>query len=132
MKANHFVRYGEAFKRQIVEEIQAGKFSGPFAASRAYAIKGATTVNNWLRRYGRQDLMPKQITINSVQEKDRIKLLNQRVGQLEKALADAHMKGLLEESYLQIACEGLGLDVVEFKKKHATQLSARPARKAPR
>lgn len=130
MKTNHYVRYGEAFKQQVVEQIQSGKFSGAFAASRAYGIKGSTTVNNWLRLYGREDLIAKQITITTVQEKDRIKQLEQRNRQLEKALATTQMKGLLEESYLRIACERLEMEVDEFKKKHATQLSQRPGRKA--
>lgn len=130
MKTNHYVRYGEAFKQQVVEQIQSGKFSGAFAASRAYGIKGSTTVNNWLRLYGREDLIAKQITITTVQEKDRIKQLEQRNRQLEKALATTQMKGLLEESYLRIACERLEMEVDEFKKKHDTQLSQRPGRKA--
>jgi transposase-like protein len=130
VKTNHYVRYGEAFKQQVVEQIQSGKFSGAFAASRAYGIKGSTTVNNWLRLYGREDLIAKQITITTVQEKDRIKQLEQRNRQLEKALATTQMKGLLEESYLRIACERLEMEVDEFKKKHDTQLSQRPGRKA--
>lgn len=130
MKTNHYVRYGEAFKQEVVEQIQSGKFSGSFAASRAYGIKGSTTVNNWLRLYGRQDLIAKQITITTVQEIDRIKELEQRNRQLEKALATTQMKGLLEESYLQLACERLEVEVDEFKKKHSTQLSQQPGRKA--
>jgi hypothetical protein len=61
-----------------------------------------------------------------VNEQDETKALKDRVRQLEKALSDAHMKGLLEETYLEIACERIGVDVSEFKKKHVTKLSSGP------
>lgn len=123
METNSYVRYGEAFKRQVVHEIESGKFSGAFAAARAYGIKGSETVTNWLRTYGREDLLPKKISITTVNELDENKQLKQRVTQLEKALADSYMSGLLRESYLEIACEQMGIAVEEFKKKHVTRLS---------
>lgn len=129
MKTRSYNRYGEAFKLQVVEEIGSGKFSGPWSASRAYGINGAATVSNWLRRYGREDLIPTQTRITTVKERDEKTQLQQRVRQLEKALADAHMLGLLNESYLEIACERLDIDPDAFKKKHVSDLSGEPARK---
>lgn len=123
MKQRDLVRYSEAFKQQVVSELESGKFSSPFAAAKAYGIGGADTVSGWLRRYGREDLMPKRITITTMNEQDEKKALKERVRQLEKALADAHMKGLLDNAYLEIACERLGLDPAEFKKKHVTKVS---------
>lgn len=124
MKPSEHIRYSEAFKQQVVSEVAAGKFTGPFAAAQAYGIKGADTVRRWLRRYGRSDLMPRRVTITSMEEQDEKKVLKQRVRELERALADAHMKGLLDEAYLGIACQRLGADVTGFKKKHVTKLSA--------
>lgn len=132
MKKNRYIRYGEAFKRQVVDQIERGKFGGAFAASRAYGIKGAATVTNWLRQYGREDLIAREITINTVNQRDEKKQLEKRVSQLEKALADAHMNGLLNESYLQIACERLEIDLEEFKKKAVSQLSSSPRTKEPK
>lgn len=130
METNEYVRYGEAFKRQVVHEIETGKFSGATAASRAYGIKGTMTVGNWLRQYGREDLTPRKITITTMDEQDETKELKKRVRELEKALADSHMSGLLKESYLEIACERIGMDVESFKKKHVTGLSRDPRGKA--
>jgi hypothetical protein len=59
-------------------------------------------------------------------EQDEKKALKDRVRQLEKALADSHMKGMLDEAYLEIACRRLGLDVADFKKKSVTKLSQKP------
>lgn len=123
MGTNSYIRYGEAFKRQVVHEIESGKFSGAFAAGRAYGIKGSQTVIQWLRAYGREDLIPKRISVTTVKELDETKQLKKRVKELERALADSYMSGLLEESYLQIACEQLSIDVEAFKKKHVTRLS---------
>lgn len=123
------IHYGEAFKMQVVEEIASGKFQGACAASRAYGIKGAETVRRWVLKYGREDLLPRKVTISTVEETEENKRLKQRVSQLEKALADSCMKGLLDQSFLEIACERMGVDVEEFKKKHVTALSAKPGRK---
>lgn len=129
-QTNVSVRYSEAFKMQVVEEITSGKFTGINAASRAYGIKGATTVRNWLKKYGHSEVMPKKITINTVEEIDEKKQLQKRVKQLEKALADAYMKNLLSETYFEVACERFGEDPEEFKKKHVTKLSQHPRKKA--
>jgi transposase len=126
MKAIETIRYSEAFKQQVINELQSGKFSSPWAVSRAYKIKGMATVGRWLRKYGRKDLMPRRVTITTMSEQDETKELKQRVRQLEKALADTHMKELLGEAYLEIACRRMGLEVEEFKKKAATMRSEPP------
>jgi transposase-like protein len=126
MKPKDEVRYSEAFKQQVISELEAGKFSGPHAAARAYGIKGTRTITGWLRRYARSDLMPRRVTITTMHEQDEKKALQKRVRELERALADTHMKGLLGDAYLEIACERMGIDVTEFKKKHVTKLSTGP------
>lgn len=126
MNEKKTIRYSEAFRLNVIGEIETGKFSGPFAAAQAYGIKGSETVTGWLRRYGRTDLMKQKVLITTMEEHDEKKALRKRVSDLEKALADTHMKGLLGDAYLEIACERLGMDPAEFKKKAATKLSAGP------
>jgi transposase-like protein len=126
MKAKETIRYSEAFKQQVISELETGKFVGPYAAERAYQIRGRGTVSRWLRQYGRGDLAAQRITIATMSEQDEAKELKKRVRDLEKALADTHMKELLGEAYLEIACKRLGLDVEEFKKKAATMPSVPP------
>lgn len=129
MKTKSYTRYSEAFKHQVVQEIERGKFSGAHAATRAYGIPGMCTVSNWLRKYGRQDLIPKKISISTMSERDENQELKKRVSELEKALADAYMQGLLNESYFEIACERLDMDPEVFKKKHVSNLSNARKRK---
>jgi len=131
MKQNEAVRYSEAFKQQVISELEAGKFSGAFAAARAYGIRGRGTIYGWLRKYGRGDLMARRVTITTMAEQDEAKALKQRVRELEKALADTHMKELLGEAYLEIACQRLGMDLEEFKKK-AAMMQSEPPKRDPR
>ena len=114
MKTRSYTRYSEAFKHQVIHEIETGKFDGAHAASQAYGIPGSETVNKWLLKYGRNDLMPKQIRITTMNERDEKQELKKRVSELEKALADAYMQGLLNESYFEIACERLNMDPEAF------------------
>ncbi len=117
------IRYSEAFKRQVVEEISRGKFLSPYAARKAYGIRGTETINRWVKKYGREDLLPKRIRIETMEEKDRLKEAHARIKELEAALADAHIDYCLEYAFLEIACERMGEDPDSFKKKHALTLS---------
>jgi transposase-like protein len=117
------VTYSEAFKRQVVEEIERGKFKSIYEAGRAYGIKGCPTVYLWTRKYGHRDSLPKRVRIETLKERDELKEARKRIRQLEAALADAHIDYCLEESYFKIACERIGCDPLDFKKKNAITLS---------
>ena len=49
-------------------------------------------------------------------EVDEVKRLRERIHQLESALADTEIRNLLNESYLELACERLDEPVETFKK----------------
>lgn len=117
------VRYSEAFKRQVVEEIERGRHATIGAARRAYGIKGAVTVPGWVRKYGSVDILPKRIRIETLKERDELKEARKRIRQLEAAVADAHIENCLEKAYYHVACERMGVDPDEFKKKHVMTLS---------
>jgi transposase-like protein len=117
------IRYSEAFKLQVVRELEAGRFSSVCEASRAYGIKGAVTVRTWARRYGKDHLLGKVIVVMKADEQTEVKELRKRVRELEKALADAHIDARLDAAYLKIACRRAGIeDVEDFKKKHDGKL----------
>lgn len=117
------IRYSEAFKKQVVDEIARGKFASPYAAQKAYGIRGQMTVTKWIRKYGREDLLPKRIRIETMEEIDQLKMARKRIRDLEAALADAHIDHCLEHAFLEIACERMGEDPDSFKKKHELTLS---------
>ena len=68
-----YVRYSEAFKRQVVAELEDGKFSSIGEANRVYGIRGAATVAQWIRKYGREGLLPKKVKIETMKERDELK-----------------------------------------------------------
>jgi transposase-like protein len=116
------IRYSEAFKLQVVSELESGKHVSCFAASDAYGIKGTTTVQRWVRQYGRGHLLGKVVRVETVDEVSELKALRKRVRELESALSDAHLGKRFDDAYLQIACRAAGIeDVEDFKKKHATK-----------
>jgi len=123
VKRNKATRYSEAFKRQVVDEIARGKFSSPYKAQEAYGIRGNGTIERWIRKYGREDLLPKRIRIETMEEVDRLKEARKRIKELEAALADAHIDNCLEHALLEIACERMETDLDDFKKKNALTLS---------
>ena len=112
------IRYSEAFKQKVVSELEDGRFGSPFEASRAYGIKGTTTVRRWVREYGKSHLLSKVVRVEKQGEPGEIRQLKERVRQLETALADSHMDWALADSFFEILCERTNTDVEAFKKKH--------------
>ena len=117
------VAYSDAFRRQVILEVESGKFRSIEAVRRAYGIGGAATVCKWIRKYGREELLPKRVRIETLKERDELKEAKARIRKLEKALSDAHIDYCLEKGYLHVACKRLGVDAEEFKKKNAMNLS---------
>jgi len=114
------MRYSEAFKLQVVRELEQGRFENAGAAQRAYGVRGSHTVAGWVRRFGKEHLLAKVIRVMKADERAEVEALRKRVRELERALADAHLDLKLEAAYVKLACEAAGVrDVAEFKKKHA-------------
>ncbi len=112
------MRYSEAFKLQIVSELESGKLTCPNEARRRYGIKGSCTIENWIRKYGKTHLLNKVVRVETPKERDRLKEIEEENRRLKSALADAHLDLRLEKAYVEIACEVAGIDDVNsFKKK---------------
>ena len=117
------VRYSEAFKLQVVDELERGKHGSIEGARRAYGIGGNNTVPSWVRRYGREDLLPKNVRIETLKERDELKEARKRIRELEAAVADAHIGHVVEKAYFHVACERMGVLPEDFKKKNVLTLS---------
>jgi transposase-like protein len=110
------IRYSQAFKMQIVSELEAKGLSVR-ALRRKYGIRGCGTVEAWLAKYG-NGTRGKVIRVETPQEINELKRLRERVRRLESALADANIDLALEKAYTKMACERAGIeDMEEFKKK---------------
>jgi transposase-like protein len=115
------IRYSEAFKMEVVRELESGEL--PFGhVQRKYGIGGAETVQSWVRTYG-NGTRGKVIRVQKPEEIDELKRLKDRVRLLETALAGSNVDLVLERAYLRIACARAGItDVEGFKKKAVGQL----------
>jgi hypothetical protein len=66
-------------------------------------------------------LVPKVVRVEKPDEADQIRQLKQEIRQLQEALGRTQLENVLNESFLEIACERLGEEVEAFKKKAATK-----------
>jgi len=126
MQPKTMIQYSVAFKQQVVADLENGRFRSILAASEHYGIGGAKTIRHWLKRFGKNHLIPKVVRVEKPEEADQIRQLKKQIRQLQEALGKTQMKSVLNESFLEIACERLGVDVEEFKKKAATKGSTDP------
>jgi len=109
-------RYSEAFKSQVVREVEDG-LSTISEVRRKYGIPGGDTVQQWMKRMGKLALLSKVIRVEKPDEKARIKELERQIRQLKESLADTQVRYLLAETQFEIVCEQQGLNPEEVKKK---------------
>jgi len=119
MRERQVRRYSACFKRQVIAELERGRFDSLEAARRHHGIGGKQTLQKWLRHYGRNDLQAKVVRVEQSGEADRIRQLQQQVAELQRALGQTQAENVLNAAFLQLACEQLGQDVGAFKKKAA-------------
>jgi transposase-like protein len=119
------IRYSEAFKMQLVREIEKEGVSCN-EIKQKYGIMGGGTVEKWVRKYGK-GILGRIVRVETPNEIDQFKKLKERVKRLESLLADTNLELALERQYTRLACERAGIeDVVEFKKKVAGQPPTAP------
>lgn len=108
-------RYSESFKLKILDELTTGKLNKN-QLGKLYGIN-PTTINEWIRKYERKDLMNTRIKVETKDEITRIKELQKEIEQLKKLLLKKDLDAMIEESYLEVAAEKLGYkSVTELKK----------------
>jgi transposase-like protein len=119
------IRYSEAFKMQVVRELEAGGINVD-QMRRKYGVGGCGTIPKWISQYGNGSIA-KVIRVEKPEERNETEQLKRRVRALERALADTNIDLALERQYTRLACERAGIkDLAEFKKKAAGQLPTGP------
>ena len=86
--ANSPIRYSISFKQKVVREIELEGLDIE-QVKRRYGIGGSHTVQNWVRKFGKNHLLKRVVRIETMDEKDRIKHLEQEIKKLKMALADS-------------------------------------------
>lgn len=82
------IRYSISFQQKVVREIEEEGLHIE-QVKRRYSIKGSVTVQKWVRKFGKDHLLKKVVRIETLDEKDRIKQLEQEIKKLKTALADS-------------------------------------------
>ncbi|WP_053989906.1 transposase [Mangrovimonas sp. TPBH4] len=113
-------RYSESFKLKILDELTTGKLNKN-QLGKLYGIN-PTTINEWIRKYERKDLMNTRVKVETKDEITRIKELQKEIEQLKKLLLKKDLDAMVLDSYLEVAAEKLGYkSVIELKKKLNTK-----------
>lgn len=110
-------RYSSAFIRNVVDEIERGQLSIS-QARRLYDIGGTTTIQKWLKRFGKQHLLTRIVRVEMKDEVSRLKAQEKKIQELQAALSDAHLKILVLESTVSVLeKEQTGKEHTQKKKK---------------
>lgn len=92
-------KYSEAFRRQVVAEYEAGE--SILTLQRKYGIHGNNTIRQWIEKYGKEGLRHEVVHIQTAEEADRVKELEQQVQELQKALGKQSLEKMALESLLE-------------------------------
>lgn len=109
-------RYSESFKLKILSELSTGKYSKQ-ELGKLYGMN-PSTINEWIKKYDRKDLMNTRILIENKDETSRLKALQKEIKQLKELLIKKDLDKLVTDAYLESAAESLGYKNVEELKKN--------------
>lgn len=124
-KKSIVIRYSQAFKHQVVKEVEEGKLSC-YQAQKKYGIKSTSTIQYWMKRMGKLESLPKVIRVEKPDEKARFKDLERQIRELKNALAETQVRYVIAESRFEVVCEQQGLDPEEVKKKLEEERLSKP------
>lgn len=109
-------RYSENFKLKVLHELESGKYS-TYEIVKLYGIS-PNSIYNWIKKYSRFDLLNKQVIIQTMSEKDKIKELEDQIKQLKELLIEKDLTNITDRVFFEDAIKQLGFkDIEEFKKK---------------
>ena len=120
------VRYSEAFKLQVVRELESGRLRSKEEARLRYGIGGSGTVGRWVRQYGKAHIQGRVVRVETLDDRDQISALKRRIAELERAVVDSKVQEALHKAYFDIVCEQCGVsDPAGLKKNIAKKLSGK-------
>ena len=109
-------RYSESFKLKVLTELSHGNYTKSKLA-KIYGMN-PSTINEWIKKYDRKDLMNSRVMIETRDEVSRLKALQKEAEQLKNLLIKKDLDKLVTDNYLEVASENLGYKNVEELKKN--------------
>ena len=108
-------RYSESFKLKVLAELSKGNHSKR-QIGLIYGVQ-SSTINQWISKYDRKDLMNTRVLVQTDDEITRIKALQKELKLLKELLIKKDLDKLINDSYLEVVAKKLGYkDVQELKK----------------
>ena len=123
-----YKRYSENFKRQVVAEYEDGATTSDLC--RKYGIGSVNSVTTWVKKYSREGLRHEVVYIQTPDEADQLRRLEQERDVLRQAVADLTVKNLLLEGQLQIYQETYGEAALKKNAPASSSTPTPPAREA--
>lgn len=114
-----FKRYSEAFRIEVVREYEKEGVSLN-ALRKRYGMSQAT-LRKWIERYSIQGIRHQYMVIQTPEEQDQMKVLEQRNKQLEKLVAQLSLDKLMLESTLEVIKREYGIDVKKNEQRSSKQ-----------
>lgn len=117
-------RYSDAFKRQVVAEYEAG--SNISVLAKKYGITGGMTIKYWVKKYAKEGFRHELVRIQTAEEANRVKELEQQVKELEQALGKVMLEKLKLESILEVLQENESDAVKKNAPPSSSNFSGKP------
>lgn len=108
--AKKIYRYSSCFKQDIIRLIEEEGLSISFQVQHRYGIKGGETIQQWLRKFGKNHLLGRVVQVMSISERDELSILRSEVKTLKLAYAELSIEHKCSEKVIEIADAELGLD----------------------
>jgi len=103
-------RYSEAFKRQVVRDLERGRIT-PAEVAQKYGVTGGATIDGWLRRYGTGRVAGKRAKQAKTVEARKVLLLERQKRELEHAVARLTVEKVALESLVDEAQAHFGVEL---------------------
>lgn len=110
--------YSEAFKRMVVAEFESG-LSTKATLKRKYGIRGHSSLDRWLKKYGKYDYISYSSTGRPLKDKDQQRLkeleaeLRKKEKELEKRLKQKDAELAAYKRFIEIAESELNIKIVK-------------------
>ena len=103
----------------IVEEIEKNGLSIA-NCRRKYGIGGSTTIQKWLKKYGKNHLLNKIVRVETIDEIRELQALKKELKALKEAFAETTLENKVYKTYFQILGQETGMG--DEKKKLEQEL----------
>ena len=102
-------RYSISFRQMVVKEIEGGRSIE--SVRKQYDIGGGGTIQKWIKNFGKNHLLNKIVKVETMDERNRMKQLEEENKKLKMALGDAYMAKECLEGVIRMANEEYRTDL---------------------